>query len=920
MPKNAPFLILGVLLFVAGCVDASSQGEDQRTVLAASTESPVEDRFTKVVFDENLFEPMELDLLDDGRILFIERRGAVKIYDPQKGETETIAEMDVFSKFEEGLIGVALDPDYAANRWVYINYSAPDEAVIRVARFVLEGSTLDFDSEKILLEIPVQREECCHVGGSLEFGPDGNLYIAIGDNTNPFASDGFAPIDEREGRSPWDAQKSSANTNDLRGKIMRIKPEADGTYSIPDGNLFPKDGSVGRPEIYVMGNRNPFRLSIDSHTGYLYWGEVGPDAGEDGPTRGPRGHDEVNQARQAGNFGWPHFVGNNKPYFDYNFETETSGERFDPNNPVNNSPNNTGAAVLPPAQPAFIWYPYGPSEAFPLAGEGGRNAMAGPVYHHGDYAASDRKFPAYYDGKLFIYDWMRGWIMTVAMDDNGDFVKMEPFMPNTTFNNPMDMLFGPDGALYMLEYGTGWFTQNADARLIRIEYAVNNRAPVALITADNPIGAAPLAVSLSAAESRDPDGDAVTYAWAIGDDAVPGTDAGFTFTFEEPGTYTARLTVTDAQGASATDELDLLVGNDIPGVTLEINGNRSFFWDNGTFDYDVVVADTEDGSLEGGGIAPEQVALTFDYLAQGADLTIPAQGHQAALENASALVGKVLIDGSDCQACHKTDEVSIGPSYTAIAQRYQDDTDAPAYLAEKIIQGGGGVWGTQAMAAHPQLAQDEVTRMVDYILTLAGDAETAPGMPLRGTYATAEHVGSGEEGRYIIAATYTDRGADGIGPLTGRDVVTLRHPRLQAETFDEADKAQTFPAPEDTPGLDGPADVVLGTNDAYFTFRNIDLTGVRALSAQIGTMPETTTGGRIEVRLGSPSGRTIGSFVVAQTPESAGFKIYEAALEPTAAVVDLVFVFVQAEHPEAEAPVCAVDWIYFSNFDARNSK
>ena len=99
--------------------------------------------------------------------------------------------------------------------------------------------------------------------GSLEFGPNGNLFIATGDNTSPRAT-GYSPSDEREGRSPWDAQKSSGNTNDLRGKILRIKPEADGTYSIPDENLFAEDGSEGKPEIYVMGCRNPYRISIDS--------------------------------------------------------------------------------------------------------------------------------------------------------------------------------------------------------------------------------------------------------------------------------------------------------------------------------------------------------------------------------------------------------------------------------------------------------------------------------------------------------------------------------------------------------------------------------------------------------------------------------------------------------------------------------
>ena len=80
-------------------------------------------------------------------------------------------------------------------------------------------SSIDLNSEKILLTIPTQRLECCHAAGSLEFGPDHMLYIAVGDNTNPFESDGYAPIDDRSGRSPWDARKSSANTDDLLSLI-----------------------------------------------------------------------------------------------------------------------------------------------------------------------------------------------------------------------------------------------------------------------------------------------------------------------------------------------------------------------------------------------------------------------------------------------------------------------------------------------------------------------------------------------------------------------------------------------------------------------------------------------------------------------------------------------------------------------------
>ena len=892
----------GGIRYAVGLDDATGANE---------TGPPDESRFRKIVLDFNLNEPMELDLLDDGRILFVERHGDVKLYDPQKEMTQVIALFDLFSKFEEGLLGVAVDPDYATNRWVYFSYSAPDTAEIRLARFVLDGTTLDFDSEKILLRVPVQREQCCHVAGSLEFGPDGHLFFSIGDNTNPFASDGFGPMDEREGRSPWDAQGTSANTDDLRGKIMRIKPEPDGTYSIPDGNLFPKDGSAGRPEIYVMGNRNPFRLSVDARTGYLYWGEVGPDAGEDGETRGPKGHDEINQARQAGNFGWPLFVGNNKPYRDYDFATETSGDLFDPNAPVNDSPNNTGMRVLPPAQPAFIWYPYGPSPEFPLVGEGGRNAMAGPVFYHDEYEVSNATFPEYYNGKLFIYDWMRDWIKVVTMDENGDFMAMEPFLPDMEFSNPMDMLFGPDGAMYLLEYGSAWNQRNQDARLVRIEYTSSNRPPVIVAGADPVVGAAPLTVAFSANASRDPEGEALTFAWDFeGTGAVQSVEADPVYTFRQPGGYTTRLTVTDADGQRATGEVVILVGNDVPEVEVKITGNRTFFWDNSSFAYNVAVTDTEDGSLDDGGIDPEDVTLAFEYLPKGVTLTLPSQGHRGVKEDPDALLGKTLISGSDCQACHQPAAASIGPSYTAVAQKYKDEADAEAYLVGKIIEGGVGVWGDQAMAAHPQLTEDEAAQMVRYILSLADEAEAVASAPLRGVYTTNEH--DAEEGGYVITASYQDRGANGIGPLFGRDVVLLRAPHLQAEAFDATDRATTVTMPDNYPGTKTQGEVVVGTNNAFIAFADIDLTGIDSLSALIGLQNELTTGGRIDVRLGRPNGPRIGTFDIPQPPETiTGFNPHTIDLMPTNGVFDLVFVFVNDDNPEATDPVCGLDWIYF---------
>jgi cytochrome c len=276
---------------------------------------------------------------------------------------------------------------------------------------------------------------------------------------------------------PWNAEKSAANPNDLRGKINRIHPEPDGTVTIPKGNLFPPGTRGTRPEIYAMGCRNPFRISVDGKTGFLYWGEVGPDANGASPTRGAAGFDEVNQARQAGNFGWPYFIADNKPYLAYDFAKRVSGKPFDPEHPVNDSPLNTGIPNLPPALPALIYYPYGPSTKFPVVnGGGGRTAMAGPVYYFDERLNSPHKLPKEFDRVLFIYEWSRNWIIAVHLEADGNIAKgangklcMERFCPNMTFKRPMDLELGPDGCLYLIENGTAW-SGNLDTQIVRIEY------------------------------------------------------------------------------------------------------------------------------------------------------------------------------------------------------------------------------------------------------------------------------------------------------------------------------------------------------------------------------------------------------------------------------------------------------------------
>lgn len=864
--------------------------------LAKTERVPDENRFTKVVLAEGLDEPVEFVILKDNRVLFIERKGAIKLYTPEDGAVKTIYELEVSHKYnrgvgeaEDGLLGLGIDPNFETNNWIYLYYSKPgDKPVNILTRWDFVDNKLIPESEKVLLEVEVQRDECCHTGGSIDWDADGNLYLSTGDNTNPHAT-GYAPIDERPGREPWDAQKGSANTNDLRGSILRIKPQPDGTYAIPEGNLFPPGTPNTRPEIYVMGARNPYRISVDKKTGYLYWGDVGPDANSDSVGYGPKGHDEINQARKAGFFGWPYFLGDNQAYYDYDFATGKSGPQFDPQKPINESPSNTGLRELPPAQPAFIWYPYERSRKFPLVGTGGRTAMAGPVFYAEDFKGAARAFPDYYDGKLFIYEWVRGWIMAVTMDEEGNFLEMEEFMPSHKFSNPMDMAFGPDGDLYLLEYGTGWFQKNDNSRLVRIEYNGGNRKPQVHLAVDKPKGATPHTVAFNTAGTQDFDRDKLTYKWEItsADGKNAGTLSGEnpTHTFNEPGVYTVKLTVTDTHKASSSMSTEIHAGNEPPEVSFELTGgNKTFFFPNTDIEYAVKVTDKEDGSLADGTIDPQAVSVTIDYLAEGYDQVAIAMGHQAADEAADRFAAaKSLMAGSDCMTCHQVDRKSIGPMYIDVAKKYKDDPNAREYLADKIINGGSGVWGEVAMAAHPDLTKEQTAQMVEYILSLA-DQQALVSLPVAGKY----RVEAENKGVLIARAAYTDRGANGVPPIRKEQTLILRAPTFSAATATVEDGVNKFRL--------GDNELMIGTHDgAYVGFEQIDLTNVGAMTFTASAPGNYGfVGGVVEVRVDSPTGPVIGTSSRIAPGQGAGQQAgiqVRAAIQKTEGMHDLYLVY-----------------------------
>ncbi|GLU44341.1 hypothetical protein Musp01_19650 [Muricauda sp. NBRC 101325] len=825
---------------------------------ATSQIPPEGDRFSKVVLSTGqFFEPTEMTVLPNNDVLIAQRRGEVMLYSDETKEISQVAFLDVYHKTlntpgvnaEQGLMGLQKDPNYTENNWIYLYYAPTgDKWVNRLSRFKYKDGIFDLSTEQVILELDSQREICCHTGGSIAFGPDGLLYLSTGDNSTPFndsdakyVNNGYAPLNDMPGKENFDARRTSGNTNDLRGKILRIKVNEDGSYDIPEGNLFPVGTEKTRPEIYTMGHRNPYRISVDMKRGYLYWGDVGPDARVDSlATRGPQGYDEMNQARGPGNFGWPMFIGDNFAYHKYDYETGESGRVFNPEKPINDSKNNTGLTELPPAQPAYVYYHYGDIQDFPQVGAGSRNAMAGPTYWS-DMYPNGGGLPSYYDGKVIIYDWMRGWMMAVHLFEDGSFNKMEPFAPEVELHNLIDMEMSPDGRVYLLEYGSGWFSANPDSGLAYIEYNGGNRPPVIdSFTVDANAGSLPLSVTATV-EAHDREGDSMSYVWDLGDGTTQETtEPTLTYTYDKAGAYKLNVTVKDPAGEEVTSiDQTIVAGNERPVVSIELGQtNSSFYIPGQPIKYNVSVTDADSE------VNKDNVYISVEYRS-GMDEVNQSLGHQ---QVSGAVMGKALTQSLDCKSCHKEKEASIGPNYYAVSEKYKGDRRSTNYLMAKILAGGSGVWGEVVMPAHPNVTQMEARQIVQYIQSLTG-GNRAPSLPMVGSV-TPEAKENGEV--FLLTASYTDEGTGEALPLTGSETVVL------------PSNSMSFPDGTPTEGMQAMAFggmqlQLLNAANGWLKIEDTDLTGVSRLMAIVAWQSPPAIGYTMELRSGSPDGEVLGS-------------------------------------------------------------
>jgi cytochrome c len=408
-----------------GCGDVSDS-EFKSSMLFTNATDPATEEPLKMAFD--------MDAQGNVDVYFVQRFGLVRKYAAATKKVVDLGRLNPPNTVSDGLISIALDPAFKANRWIYLYTTAKDDW--RVVRYTLKGEKggevglLDSATEKVILKVP-SRRGTVHTGGGMQFDAEGNLWLNTAEN-------GLL----------W----PSANTFDLRGKVLRIRPKpipdatpapAAGpglTYDIPAGNLFPEGMAKTKPEIFVMGARNPYTLTLDRVRKAVTWGDVGPDMG--GET------EEHNFAAKAGNYGYPYFAGNNIPI---------QGGGGTPDKPVNPSPGDTALKELPVAVPALNPY----KRAI---------AVTGPVYYYDPGLDSKVKFPPHFNGVWFVSDFGGGYFDAVVLDEaGGKILRKERVLKNIMLNRPLDIQAGPDGAFYVVNYA-GSRSTTKETGIMKIEY------------------------------------------------------------------------------------------------------------------------------------------------------------------------------------------------------------------------------------------------------------------------------------------------------------------------------------------------------------------------------------------------------------------------------------------------------------------
>jgi glucose/arabinose dehydrogenase len=508
-----------------------------------------------------LTQPTGMAWAPDGRMFVIEKGGVLKVVAPGGSTATTVLNLsaDVNSYWDRGLLGIAVDSNFASNRYVYLLYTyellpmTPDgdgQMTSRLDRIEVGPTNAVSGRTTILGTRPrtagvcpapdnavdcIPSEGFSHSIGSVRSAPDGTLWVGSGDAASFNFVDTLAlrTYDERS----------------MAGKIMHVDRNGQGVAGHP---FCPANNNLSHvcTKLWAGGFRNPFRFKLRPGGAGLTVGDVGWGVTEeiDIISTGPGGGGRL--------YGWPCYEGSGQTggYKDLSqcqSVYRTPGVHVDPTHQY--AHNADGGAVI-----------------------------GGPTYTSGPY-------PGDFQGDVFFGDYPQGFIRKLNLNGSGQVTGVDNF---ATGWGGVDIELTPGGELAWADIGGG--------AIRRVVYTAANRSPVAVLDADRTSGTAPLDVAFDGRGSSDPDGDPISYSWSFGDGGTS-TAAAPIHRYVNPGSYTAQLTVRDGRGGENTDTQTISVGSNTP-PSLLVSGDTTYRGGE-PFELQASVSDAQDQPFPGNRIS-----------------------------------------------------------------------------------------------------------------------------------------------------------------------------------------------------------------------------------------------------------------------------------------------------------------------------
>ena len=512
----------GIGCLWGGVVAIPQENEPAAPPPALATATVLPSGFTQSIVANNFVSPTQVAFLPDGRMLVAEKSGAVRLI--KNGAVQSTYFIDIRDRvndyWDHGLLGIAVDPNFTMNNYVYLLYTFEDNPTnynatktARLTRVTANGDVASPFSEVVLLgkttgascnNFPVgtdclASDGVTHSIGTIRFATDGTIYLTVGDGAN------FNTVDQNAYRSQ--------NLDLLAGKLLHIDNNGRGLASNPFWN---GDPTANRSKVWSYGLRNPFRVGLRPGSNTPYLGDVGWETWE-----------EVNVGTAGANLGWPCYEGN----------AQQAG--YAPG-PVCQALYAQGASAV---KFGIVVYNH----------NGGGAASIGATFYSGSL------YPAQYQGAYFHADYARNNIDYTTVDANNNLVS-GPTAFASGADGPVDIEMGPDGNLYYIAIVTG--------ELRKITYTLGNVPPTAVAGATPTNGLAPLSVQFSSVGTSDGDGDTLTYSWNFGDGSPASTLANPQHTYTAVGTYSAVLSVNDGHSHTSTATVPITVGRVAPTVTI----------------------------------------------------------------------------------------------------------------------------------------------------------------------------------------------------------------------------------------------------------------------------------------------------------------------------------------------------------------